>query len=104
MALQQSVEAPTLTENALVVLKKRYLKKNEYGEVAETPEEMFRRVANSVAEAELIYARIGRRRQTERSQHNRIRNRFTNEEKLVEVGKACDDVRVVPRGKQGHRA
>jgi ribonucleoside-diphosphate reductase alpha chain len=55
MALQQSVEAPALTENALVVLKKRYLKKNEYGEVMETPEEMFHRVANTVAEAELIY-------------------------------------------------
>jgi len=55
MALQQSVEAPALTENALVVLKKRYLKKNEYGEVVETPEEMFHRVANTVAEAELIY-------------------------------------------------
>jgi ribonucleoside-diphosphate reductase alpha chain len=55
MALQQSVEAPALTENALVVLKKRYLKKNEYGEVVETPEEMFHRVAHTVAEAELIY-------------------------------------------------
>ena len=55
MALQQSVEAPALTENALVVLKKRYLKKNEYGEVVETPEEMFHRVANTVAEAELVY-------------------------------------------------
>jgi ribonucleoside-diphosphate reductase alpha chain len=55
MALQQSVGTPSLTENALVVLKKRYLKKNEYGEVVETPEEMFHRVANSVAEAELIY-------------------------------------------------
>ena len=55
MALQQSVEAPALTENALVVLKKRYLKKNEYGEVVETPEEMFDRVANAVAAAELIY-------------------------------------------------
>ena len=55
MALQQSVEAPALTENALVVLKKRYLRKNEYGEVVETPEEMFDRVANAVAAAELIY-------------------------------------------------
>ena len=55
MALQQSVQAPALTENALVVLKKRYLKKNEYGEVVETPEEMFHRVADTVAEAELIY-------------------------------------------------
>jgi ribonucleoside-diphosphate reductase alpha chain len=55
MDLQQSVESPALTENALVVLKKRYLKKNEYGEVVETAEEMFHRVANTVAEAELIY-------------------------------------------------
>ena len=55
MDLQQSLESPALTENALVVLKKRYLKKNEYGEVVETPEEMFHRVANTVAEAELIY-------------------------------------------------
>ena len=44
MALQQDVESPALTENALVVLKKRYLKKNDYGEVVETPEEMFRRL------------------------------------------------------------
>ncbi|MEJ2366356.1 MAG: ribonucleotide reductase N-terminal alpha domain-containing protein, partial [Deltaproteobacteria bacterium] len=55
MALQQDVESPPLTENALVVLKKRYLKKNDYGEVVETPEEMFCRVADAVAEAELRY-------------------------------------------------
>ncbi|MEE9121843.1 MAG: vitamin B12-dependent ribonucleotide reductase [Syntrophobacteria bacterium] len=55
MALQQDVEPPALTENALVVLKKRYLKKNEYGEVVETPEEMFHRVAEAVAGAELTY-------------------------------------------------
>ncbi|MGD8775959.1 MAG: adenosylcobalamin-dependent ribonucleoside-diphosphate reductase, partial [Syntrophobacterales bacterium] len=55
MAPQLSVDSPLLTENALVVLKKRYLKKNEYGEVVETPEEMFQRVAKAVAEAELIY-------------------------------------------------
>ncbi|MEE9612847.1 MAG: vitamin B12-dependent ribonucleotide reductase, partial [Desulfatiglandales bacterium] len=55
MALQQDVEPPALTENALVVLKKRYLKKNDYGEVVETPEEMFHRVAKAVAGAELTY-------------------------------------------------
>ncbi len=55
MATQLSVGSPPLTENSLVVLKKRYLKKNEYGEVVETPEEMFRRVAQAVAEAESIY-------------------------------------------------
>jgi ribonucleoside-diphosphate reductase alpha chain len=49
------LEPPTLTENALVVLKKRYLKKNEQGEVVEAPEDMFRRVAYSVAEADRVY-------------------------------------------------
>ncbi len=44
-----------LTENALRVLEKRYLKKNEQGQVIETPEEMFRRVAEAIASAELIY-------------------------------------------------
>ena len=55
MAPERGVDTPQLTENALVVLKKRYLKKNEYGEVVETPEEMFSRVAKAVAEADLIY-------------------------------------------------
>jgi ribonucleoside-diphosphate reductase alpha chain len=48
-------EPPILTENALVVLKKRYLKKNEQGEVVEAPEDMFRRVAYSVAAADRFY-------------------------------------------------
>ncbi|TET16968.1 MAG: ribonucleotide-diphosphate reductase subunit alpha, partial [Dehalococcoidia bacterium] len=44
-----------LTENALRVLERRYLKKDTHGEVIETPEEMFRRVAEAIASAELIY-------------------------------------------------
>jgi len=44
-----------LTQNALTVLRKRYLKRNEKGEVVETPEEMFRRVARHIAGAERIY-------------------------------------------------
>jgi ribonucleoside-diphosphate reductase alpha chain len=41
-----------LTENALVTLKSRYLRKDEQGRVTETPEELFRRVARAVAAAE----------------------------------------------------
>lgn len=41
--------------NALVVLKKRYLKKNEKGEVIETPREMVERVANCIASVERRY-------------------------------------------------
>ena len=44
-----------LTENARHVLQKRYLKKDKQGNVTETPEEMFRRVARAIAEAELQY-------------------------------------------------
>jgi ribonucleoside-diphosphate reductase alpha chain len=44
-----------LTDNAQHVLQKRYLKKDKQGNVIETPEEMFRRVARAIAEAELQY-------------------------------------------------
>ena len=42
----------TLTENALRVLSNRYLKKDEHGEVVETPVELFRRVAAHVSTVE----------------------------------------------------
>jgi len=44
-----------LTENALHVLQKRYLKRDNQGQIIETPEEMFRRVAQTIASAELVY-------------------------------------------------
>ncbi len=44
-----------LTDNALKVLNARYLLKDEKGGVIETPEQMFRRVAGNVAEAERLY-------------------------------------------------
>ena len=44
-----------LTDNARHVLQKRYLKKDKQGNVTETEEEMFHRVARAIAEAELQY-------------------------------------------------
>ncbi len=46
-----------LSENALKVMEKRYLKKNEEGEVIETPEEMFSRIAKTIAAADLNYGK-----------------------------------------------
>ncbi len=46
---------PLLPENAVVVLKERYLKKNENGDLTESPKELFFRVARVVAEAEANY-------------------------------------------------
>jgi ribonucleoside-diphosphate reductase alpha chain len=55
--LRTAAVVPTLTENAQLVLRKRILARNAAGEVIETPEEMFRRVARSVASADLQYGR-----------------------------------------------
>jgi ribonucleoside-diphosphate reductase alpha chain len=46
----------TLAPNAMTVLRSRYLAKNADGKVMETPEQMFRRVADNVAQAERLYA------------------------------------------------
>ncbi|MEE8167652.1 MAG: vitamin B12-dependent ribonucleotide reductase [Candidatus Hydrothermarchaeales archaeon] len=44
-----------LTLNAAKVLERRYLKKDEEGNVVETSSEMFRRVARNIAQADLLY-------------------------------------------------
>ena len=44
--------ATRLSDNALTVLERRYLEKDEQGNPTETPDEMFRRVACAVARAE----------------------------------------------------
>ncbi len=44
-----------LSENALKVLTRRYLKKDKTGKVVETPEELFRRVAHAIAQADKVY-------------------------------------------------
>ncbi len=51
----KGLSSVSLTQNALKVLEKRYLKKNEIGKVVETPEELFRRVAKTVASADFNY-------------------------------------------------
>ncbi|MFH1212881.1 MAG: vitamin B12-dependent ribonucleotide reductase [Candidatus Neomarinimicrobiota bacterium] len=59
---------PLFSNNALEVLKKRYLQRDKNGNMSETVEELFRRVAESVAESEIAY--------TTRSNIPRIADKF----------------------------
>ena len=54
--LPDDLSVPELTENARIVLGKRYLKKDEEGEPTETAEVMFWRVAYTIAKED---ARFG---------------------------------------------
>lgn len=55
MVAEQQKVYPDFTENSKVVLARRYQSKNEKGEIIETADEVFRRVANNIAEAEWQY-------------------------------------------------
>jgi ribonucleoside-diphosphate reductase alpha chain len=43
---------PNLTKNAITVLERRYLKRDKEGKILETPSQMFRRVADTIAAAD----------------------------------------------------
>jgi ribonucleoside-diphosphate reductase alpha chain len=60
-ALAQPLE---LTPNALVVLRKRYLKKDDRAEPVETPEELFWRVAKAIAQGDALYEDLRRAEET----------------------------------------
>lgn len=55
MNQDSSPSRPHLAANAVTVLQRRYLKRDESGRVLETPADMFRRVARAVADADLIF-------------------------------------------------
>lgn len=63
-----------LTSNALTVLEKRYLKKDLEGQTMEDPREMFRRVAKTIAEADLLYDRDADISKTEEKFYNVMAN------------------------------
>src|SRR5512133_3843784 len=50
-----SGSVPALCENALRVLRARYLKKDETGKLTEAPEQLFTRVARTMADVEKLY-------------------------------------------------
>jgi len=52
----EAAETPLeISENALRVLRKRYLLKDKEGRVVETPQQLFRRVAHTIAEVERLF-------------------------------------------------
>ncbi len=55
-----SLPSPRLSPNALTVLRRRYLTKNQAGRSVETPAHLFWRVAENVARAEHLYLRAAR--------------------------------------------
>ncbi|MBI5060874.1 MAG: adenosylcobalamin-dependent ribonucleoside-diphosphate reductase [Candidatus Aenigmarchaeota archaeon] len=56
---------PCLTQNAMTVLERRYLLKDDDGNVIESPNEMFRRVAKTVAAVEKKYGNDAKKKEEE---------------------------------------
>jgi ribonucleoside-diphosphate reductase alpha chain len=65
-------ETAVLTDIALTVLKKRYLIKDEQGRVAETPETMFRRIADTIAGIDARYGATPEQVRTQSDQFYRL--------------------------------
>ena len=55
MATKAHPDSIALSDNARVVLERRYLAKDERGRAVETPEQLFQRVAHNIAGAEKAY-------------------------------------------------
>jgi ribonucleoside-diphosphate reductase alpha chain len=68
LADEYNRRAGRLTDNAQVVLKRRYLSKDREGNVLEDPEGMFRRVAHNLSQSDLLYgvSEVGRRETEQR--------------------------------------
>lgn len=73
MVLEQSPPIPrTISENGLRVLKARYLRRDRRGEVVETPEQLFERVAQAIAGAELLHGTAAEARYREARFHRML--------------------------------
>ena len=57
MTAKKTAALPELSPNAVTVLERRYLKRDKEGKILETPADMFRRVARTIAEAEKLFSK-----------------------------------------------
>lgn len=57
MTAKKSALLPELSPNAVTVLERRYLKRDKEGKILETPADMFRRVAKTIAAAEKCFTK-----------------------------------------------
>ncbi len=57
MTAKKSAAQPELSPNAVTVLERRYLKRDKEGKILETPDDMFQRVAKTIADAEKCFAK-----------------------------------------------
>jgi ribonucleoside-diphosphate reductase alpha chain len=90
-AMRGRKEAPAeLSGNALVVLRKRYLKKDENNELIETPEELFQRVARAVAQGDASYEGPEKVEETARKFHRLMTSLdfIPNSPTLMNAGRA----------------
>lgn len=78
-----------LNDNAVKVLERRYLTRDVDGNVIETPEEMFRRVANHIAKADSLYEENSDINKTEEMFYNMMTNVefIPNSPTLMNAGK-----------------
>ncbi|MFC2163094.1 vitamin B12-dependent ribonucleotide reductase [Candidatus Altiarchaeota archaeon] len=78
-----------LTLNAIKVLERRYLKKDDNGHVVETPKQMFQRVAKNIAKADEIYDKKADVKKTEREFYDVMSNLYfmPNSPTLMNAGR-----------------
>ena len=70
-----NAEPPDLNENALTVLRRRYLSKDREGNIMEDPEGMFHRVSHNLAEADRLYDATDEQvKETEEKFHRAMRS------------------------------
>lgn len=73
--VKKTEKDPNFSENALEILKRRYLLRDKSGKVIETPEELLRRISNAIAEPEVNFTNKANVRKTADKFYQLLRNK-----------------------------